>query len=75
MYTDVEWIFRSGNAERREAMQRIVDRSDAKPERKRRPQMCVFLVEISITQALQPRREKAKTRNQGPRMALSLIAV
>ena len=51
MYTAVEWIFRSGNAERREAMQRIVDRSDAKPGRKRRPQMCGFLVEISITTA------------------------
>jgi hypothetical protein len=31
MEQDVGWIFRSGNAERREAMQRIVDRSDAKP--------------------------------------------
>ena len=31
MEQDVGWIFRSGNAERREAMQRIVDRSDSKP--------------------------------------------
>ena len=31
MEQDVGWIFRSGNAERREAMQRIVDRSDAQP--------------------------------------------
>ena len=37
-------------------MLRIVDRSDAKPERKRRPQMCVFLVEISIIHVLPPRR-------------------
>ena len=42
MKQDVGWIFRSGNAERREAMQRIVDRSDAKPGRKRRPQMLHF---------------------------------
>ena len=42
MEQDVGWIFRSGNAERREAMQRIVDRSDAKPGRKRRPQMLHF---------------------------------
>ena len=39
---DVGCIFRSGNAEWREAMQRIVDRNDAKPERKMRPQMLCF---------------------------------
>ena len=39
---DVGCIFRSGNAEWREAMQRIVDRNDAKPGRKRRPQMLCF---------------------------------
>ena len=39
---DVGCIFRSGNAEWREAMQRIVDLNDAKPERKRRPQMLCF---------------------------------
>ena len=39
---DVGCVFRSGNAEWREAMQRIVDRNDAKPARKRRPQMLCF---------------------------------
>ena len=48
MQQDLGWIFRSGNAERREAMQRIVNRSDAKPERKGMPKYVVDLIEKSI---------------------------
>ena len=42
MRQNVGFIFRFGNAEWREAMQCIVDRNDAKPKRKRYPQMAHF---------------------------------
>ena len=45
---NAEWFFRSGKAGRRKAMQRIVDRSEAKPGLKRRPQLCMDEMELII---------------------------